>query len=96
MMDDYPRFILALVFVLGLVGLLAYGARRFGLTPRATVALGGGRRLNVVEVLNLDGRRRLVLIRRDGVEHLILLGAEGESVVERDIKNLSQGTKSEP
>ena len=35
----------------------------------------------------LDTRRRLVLVRRDDVEHLILLGAASETVIERNIKS---------
>jgi flagellar protein FliO/FliZ len=44
-----------------------------------------GGRLKVVEVTAIDTRRRLVLVRRDGVEHLLLLGANGETVVETKI-----------
>jgi flagellar protein FliO/FliZ len=83
-LDGYLRFVLALVFILGLIGLMAWAARRFGLGHR-----GGGpfgrRRLAVVEVMALDARRRLVLVRRDAVEHLLLLGAGAEVVVERAI-----------
>jgi flagellar protein FliO/FliZ len=35
-----------------------------------------------VEVLPLDPRRRLVLIRHDDNEHLLLLGADGNRVIE--------------
>ena len=35
------------------------------------------RRLDIVEQSNLDGRRRLILIRRDDVEHLIMTGWAG-------------------
>ena len=34
---------------------------------------GSGRRLGVLEVLPLDGRRKLVLLRCDAQEHLLLL-----------------------
>ncbi len=33
----------------------------------------------------LDGKRRLVLLRRDGAEHLVLLGLAGDVVIERGI-----------
>jgi len=33
-----------------------------------------GRRLEIVEQSNVDGRRRLLLIRRDDVEHLVMIG----------------------
>jgi hypothetical protein len=43
------------------------------------------RRLDVVEQANVDGRRRLVLIRRDDVEHLILTGGPVDVVIETGI-----------
>jgi hypothetical protein len=43
------------------------------------------RRLDIVEQSNLDGRRRLVLIRRDNVEHLIMTGGPVDVVIETGI-----------
>ncbi|MEQ8829312.1 MAG: flagellar biosynthetic protein FliO [Alphaproteobacteria bacterium] len=84
---DYAQFVLALIFVLGLIGLAALMLRRFGpgalsLSRNRT----GARRLSVVEALPIDPRRRLLLIRRDGVEHLLLLGPNGDRIVESDIE----------
>lgn len=84
-LDDYIRFLLALVFVLALIGLLAWLAKRFGVPgafsrPRAT------RRLSLVESLPIDARHRLVLVRRDAVEHLVMLGAGGDSLIETGIE----------
>lgn len=81
---SYGQFILALAVVLALIGLLALGARRLGFGPRMA-ARGGQRRLAIVEVLPLDAKRRLVLVRRDGAEHLLLLGAMQDTVVETGI-----------
>ncbi len=78
------QFLLALLFVLGLIGLLANLARRFGLAPAAG-RRPGGRRLGIAEILPLDGRRKAVLLRRDGVEHLVILSPTSETVVERAI-----------
>ncbi len=83
-LTTYLRFLVVLVFVLALIGLLAYILRRLGLGPRVT-ASGGKRRLSVVEISPLDGKRKLVLVRRDDREHLLLLGATGELVVETGI-----------
>jgi hypothetical protein len=47
--------------------------------PRTT------RRLEVVEHANLDNRRKLVLIRRDDVEHLLMTGGPVDVVVETGI-----------
>ena len=56
---------------------------RFGLSglikPMAT------RRLAIVETLTLGPRQRLLIIRRDGIEHLVLTGPEGTSVIEAGI-----------
>ena len=83
---DYLRFIAALAFVVGLIGILALVARRFGMTPRITRTPGKrGKRLSIVDILPVDGKRRLLLIRRDDVEHLVLLGPNSETIVERGI-----------
>jgi FliP family len=60
---DYGRFLAALLFVLGLIALTAWLARRFRLGPGAPP--GAERRLALVETMPLDARRKLVLIRRD-------------------------------
>ena len=85
---NYFQFFLALVFVLGLIGLVAIimrhyglgGAIRFGRKERA-----GRRRVEIVDVAPVDARRRLILVRRDDVEHLILLGAHEDILVESNI-----------
>jgi flagellar protein FliO/FliZ len=84
MIDNYPWYFAALLLVLGLIFALAWIARRLGVMGRLG-ATGGRRRLAIVEVLPLDGKRRLVLLRRDGTEHLVLLGLTGDVVVEHAI-----------
>lgn len=83
--DLYARFSLALAFVIALFAVLAFVMRRLGV---GVGARGGSRlrRLAVVDMLALDPRRRLVLIRRDGTEHLLLLSAAGDVVVETGIR----------
>src|SRR5471032_1275990 len=80
---DFARYLGALLLVLGLVGGAGLAARRFGLgglvKPMAT------RRLAVVETLTIAPRQRLLIVRRDGVEHLVLSGPEGTSVIESGI-----------
>lgn len=83
---NYFRFLVALVFVLGLIWLLALAARRLGLGyPMSKSKMSGSRRIQVVETAPVDGRRRLVLVRRDNVEHLLILGQNSETVIETDI-----------
>jgi flagellar protein FliO/FliZ len=75
----------ALGVVLGLILISAWLMRRFGLGGLTTARTSGPARLSVVEVRALDMRRQLVLVRRDGVEHLLVLSAAGETVVETGI-----------
>ena len=80
--DTYTRAVLSLLVVLGLVVLATYLLRLYGAR-----ALGqrGARRLKVVEVTALDPRRRLVLVRRDTTEHLLLLAPNRDLVIETGI-----------
>jgi flagellar protein FliO/FliZ len=78
----YLRFALALILVLGLIALLAWLLRRFGMG----VKMSKGRRLAVVEAQMIGPRHRLMLIRRDDVEHLVIVGPGSETVVESAIK----------
>ncbi|MCK5423768.1 MAG: flagellar biosynthetic protein FliO [Emcibacter sp.] len=84
----YFQFVMALLFVLALILLFAYGAKRFGLMARVTVNSTKTRdkRLNIVEILPIDARRKLMIIRRDDVEHLIMLGLDRDLVIEKNIK----------
>jgi flagellar protein FliO/FliZ len=72
---EIARMIFALAIVLGLIGLLVVAVRRFGPeTLRRLQVSPTRRRLAVVETLVLDPSRRLVLVRFDRSEKLILLG----------------------
>ena len=88
--DTYIRFILALIFVLALIGLLAWAARRFGIARNAPHVGSKNRRLVVIETASLDSKRRLVLVRRDTTEHLLLLGVTGDLVIETGIPAKTQ------
>src|SRR5947209_13667046 len=80
------RFVVAFVIVLALIGLTFWLIRRFG-TARVGTAAQRGRqpRLAVIDAAAVDGRRRLVLVRRDNVEHLLLIGGPSDFVVEQNI-----------
>ena len=82
--EDYLRFLIALVFVLALIALLAWLAKRYGV-PGAFSRPRSARRLSIVESLPIDARHRLILVRRDAVEHLVMLGAGGDSLIETGI-----------
>jgi flagellar protein FliO/FliZ len=78
------KFFSAFVFVIALMLLLSWVMKRMGLAG-SMMAVTGKRRLKIVEFMPLDHRRRLVLVRRDDREHLLLLGPQGETVVETNI-----------
>ena len=83
--SNYLQFFFALIFVLGLIGALALLLRHFGFGGAVRLQrhlTGGRKRLEVMDVLAVDARRRLVLIRRDNTEHLILLGPNDDILIE--------------
>lgn len=75
----------ALGVVLGLLAGALWVIRRYDIKLPGRVAAGGGRRIELIERLPLDARRSVALIRRDGREHLILVGPEGAVLVETGI-----------
>jgi flagellar protein FliO/FliZ len=81
--DTYLRFILVLIFVLGLVFALGWVLKRSGISGSAVA--GKGKRLGVVETAFLGPKHRLVLVRRDDVEHLVLIGPNTNTLIESGI-----------
>ncbi len=79
-----PRFVLALAAVLALIVGLSWLLRRYGAGINPAPGLRG-QRIGVVAFSPVDGKRRLALIRRDNVEHLVLLGPTQETVIETGI-----------
>lgn len=82
-MSDGPALLqalLALIFVLCLIGLTAVAARRYMPLLDRKLALPN-RRLQVVETLPLDPQHRAVLLRCDDTEHLVVLGTGGMAVL---------------
>ena len=77
---DFARYLGALCLVLALLGGAGLAARKFGV-PGVTRAMNE-KRLAVVETLMIGPRQRLFIVRRDGVEHLVLTAPEGVQVIE--------------
>jgi len=93
---DYLKFVLALVFVLAMMGGLAYILKRLGLdrTGGLTGGLKGNkRRLKIIEVMNIDAKHKAALIQCDDKQHLMLLNANGDTIIESNIKTPAEGTK---
>jgi flagellar protein FliO/FliZ len=80
------KFLLAFIVVLAVLGIGGYLMRRL---TGGTLSIAGPRgrqpRLAVIDAASVDGRRRLVLVRRDNVEHLLLIGGPTDIVVEPNI-----------
>nr|WP_224741756.1 flagellar biosynthetic protein FliO [Bradyrhizobium sp. 2S1]MCK7671640.1 flagellar biosynthetic protein FliO [Bradyrhizobium sp. 2S1] len=85
-------FVLAFVVVLALIGVTAWLVRRFaGNRLGANANRGRMPRLAVIDAAAVDGRRRLVLVRRDNIEHLLMIGGPTDIVVEPNIVRAMPG-----
>ena len=82
---DYLKFFFALILVLSLMGGLALVLKRLGYGQGRTVS-GQAKRLKIIETLPISPKHKAVLIQRDDTQHLILLGANNDSIIETNIK----------
>jgi hypothetical protein len=79
-------FLFAFIAVLALIGVAAWLVRRFANNRLgANTQRGRMPRLAVIDAAAVDNRRRLVLVRRDNVEHLLMIGGPSDIVVEPNI-----------
>ncbi|MEP2943938.1 MAG: hypothetical protein ABJL18_04975 [Hyphomicrobiales bacterium] len=96
----YVTFAIALIIVLILIAILfrilkAFTSGKFGKVHQ--------NRLGIIEGMALEGKRRLVIVRRDNVEHLLLIGGENDLVIEQGIQRqaaqsaaMARATKTTP
>jgi flagellar protein FliO/FliZ len=70
---------LAFLIVLGLIGAVAWAPPMFG---KRRGSGSGQSRLSIIDSVSVDKHRRLILIRRDNVEHLLLIGGPTDVVIE--------------
>ncbi len=76
--------LLALGIVLVLI-VLGVWLLKLVFSASSNIGRGRNRRLSVVDTLALDPKRQLVIVRRDNVEHLLLVGGPQDIVVEGGI-----------
>lgn len=76
---------ITLVVVLALIAVVYWLVRRYSSGGLGRIGRGRVPRLAVIDATPVDGRRRLALVRRDNVEHLILIGGPTDVVVEQTI-----------
>lgn len=93
MLDDlssYLGYLLAFLFVLALIGIVAWLFKSLtgGRSSNGGGRIFGGRdkRIGVVQAASVDGRRKLILIRRDDKEHLIMVGGPVDMLIENGIE----------
>ena len=73
----------------------------YRLTFAHRLRVPGGRtrqpRLGLVDAFSLDGQRQLVLVRRDNIEHLVMIGGPNDVLVESQINRaVSPGARKQP
>lgn len=93
--NTYLTAAIALGIVIVLIVLGVWLVKLLGDASRS-VGRNRNRRLVVTEMIALDQRRRAMLIRRDGVEHLIVTGGPNDLVVESGIEPPAQPAMQRP
>lgn len=85
---DWTHYFFAisvLAVLVGALGLFGHAVRKGWILQNMTglrgFASGPDRRLKLKETLVIDPRRRLVILEADATEHVVLLGAEAETVL---------------
>ena len=87
-MDSYIFWTIMLVVLAGLIAGATVFMRAYlgGISPSSLLfRQKTDRRLEVVDYAALDSRRKLILIRRDDVEHLLMTGGPVDVVIETNI-----------
>lgn len=79
---DYSRFIFALIFVIALIWFCGWLLKRTGMDKRLRGVTGQKGRLAVVDVMYLDPRRKLTLVRVDAREYLLLISGETTQLID--------------
>jgi flagellar protein FliO/FliZ len=82
------RFLLPFLIVLGVIGAAGWAMRQFNIARLAGIKSHGRLpRLAVLDSIDVSRSRRLVLIRRDSVEHLLLIDGPTDVVIETNVVN---------
>ena len=78
----------ATLFVIAIGALMVWAFRAFvtGHSSAQGFLRPRDKRLGVVEMASVDARRKLLLVRRDDVEHLIMIGGPLDLLLESGIK----------
>nr|WP_321459995.1 flagellar biosynthetic protein FliO [uncultured Cohaesibacter sp.] len=71
--------------ILILIFLLTWIMKKLNLVSARIARQGEDPRLSIKEVIAIDHKRRLLLVQRDNIEHLLLIGGESDLLVEHHI-----------
>ena len=95
-LPQFLKLLIALGVVFALMGGLAFVLKKLGLSAERTIKSGDKRRLKLIESLPLDARRRVVILKCDDREHLVVLGHSSETVIDTDIESVDCSEDSKP
>jgi flagellar protein FliO/FliZ len=91
------KFAVSFAVVIGLIVVAAFLWNRFGLKGRGRFPSQSRQpRLAVVDSAPIDDKRNLVIVRRDNVEHLLLIGGTTDLLVEANISQAAVQPAREP
>jgi flagellar protein FliO/FliZ len=82
---EYTRFFLSFFLVVAMIGVFGYLLRRYGNAYSLGRGPIGGR-IHILEVRYIDPKHKLVLVKRDEVEHLLMVGDGLGLVIESPVK----------
>lgn len=91
-MMDILSWLFFVVFIVGLITVVIMLIRGYVKSGAVSPPFGERlfqpkpqKRLGIIEEANIDGRRKLVIIQRDDVEHLVMIGGPVDIVIETGI-----------
>ena len=99
MIDQLVYWTISLLFVIALILGLALLIKKYALPNSPNNPLfkrNSKRRLEMIEQLPLDHKSRLVLVKRDDQEHLLMLGQTSDLVIETNIIAKPKTIETEP
>lgn len=91
---DFTQFFVSLAGIIGFIYLFFYLLQRFGLDRRLRGVTGAKGRLQVAEVLYIDPKRKLMIVRADKKEYLLLVAGDTATVIDTVKNGISKGSKA--
>jgi hypothetical protein len=87
-LNDFVLAVAAILFMIALGALLIWAFKTFftGSSGGTGFMRPREKRLGVVEAATVDQKRKLLLVRRDDVEHLVMIGGPIDMLIETGIK----------